>query len=62
MLASMKKGIAKVNVGTEVRQAYEQAIKTSGSVDAAKDAVYKRTVSLLQDWFGLTGIAKRVHS
>jgi ketose-bisphosphate aldolase len=56
MLASMKKGIAKVNVGTEIRQAYEQALKEGGSVQAAQDAVYARTVSLIRDWFGLTGI------
>jgi len=56
MLASMKKGIAKVNVGTEIRQAYEQALKERGSVTAAQDAVYARTVSLIKDWFGLNGI------
>ena len=31
MLASMKRGIAKVNVGTEIRQAYEQALKSGGT-------------------------------
>jgi fructose-bisphosphate aldolase class II len=60
MLASMKKGIAKVNVGTEIRQAYEQALKDRGSVAAAQDAVYARTVSLIKDWFGLTGIRARI--
>jgi ketose-bisphosphate aldolase len=60
MLASMKKGIAKVNVGTEIRQAYEQALKASGSVAAAQDAVYERTVALIKDWFGLTGIRARI--
>jgi len=56
MRASMKAGIAKVNVGTEIRQAYEQAIKAGGSVTQAQDAVYQRTVSLIKDWFGLSGI------
>jgi ketose-bisphosphate aldolase len=60
MLASMKKGIAKVNVGTEIRQSYEQALKASGSVAAAQDAVYARTVSLIKDWFGLVGIRSRI--
>jgi fructose-bisphosphate aldolase class II len=60
MLASMKKGIAKVNVGTEIRQAYEQALKAKGTVTAAQDAVYDRTVSLIKDWFGLTGIRARI--
>jgi fructose-bisphosphate aldolase class II len=60
MRAAMKKGIAKVNVGTEIRQAYEQAMKAKGSVKAAQDAVYERTVSLISDWFGLTGIRARI--
>lgn len=60
MLASMKKGIAKVNVGTEIRQAYEQALNAKGTVRAAQDAVYARTVSLIRDWFKLTGIRDRL--
>jgi ketose-bisphosphate aldolase len=60
MLASMKKGIAKVNVGTEIRQAYEQVIKENGTVKAAQEAVYARTVFLIKDWFRLTGIRGRL--
>jgi len=60
MLASMKRGIAKVNVGTEIRQVYEQALKEKGSEKAAQDAVYLRTVSLIRDWFKLTGIRERL--
>jgi len=60
VLASMKKGIAKINVGTEIRQAYETGLKTGGSVAAAQDAVYERTVSLIRDWFGLSGIRSRI--
>jgi ketose-bisphosphate aldolase len=62
VLASMKKGIAKINVGTEVRQAYEQALKATGSVPAAQEALYVRTVSLIRDWFGLSGIRSRLFS
>ena len=56
MLASMKRGIAKVNVGTEIRQAYEQARKSGGDEKAAQDAVYLRTSALIKEWFKLTGI------
>ena len=56
MLASMKRGIAKVNVGTEIRQTYEQALKNGGDEKAAQEAVYLRTSSLIKDWFKLTGI------
>jgi ketose-bisphosphate aldolase len=39
----IKAGIAKINVGTEIRQAYEQEMKASGAVDKAREAVYKKT-------------------
>jgi ketose-bisphosphate aldolase len=60
MLASMKRGIAKVNVGTEIRQAYEQAYKEKGDVKTAQAAVYTRTVELIRDWFKLAGIRERL--
>ncbi len=55
LLAAIKKGIAKVNVGTEIRQAYEPALRTSGDVAAAQEAVYDRTCWLIRDYFGLAG-------
>jgi fructose-bisphosphate aldolase, class II len=58
VLGSMKRGIAKVNVGFEIRKAYEDAI--SGGVTAAQDAVYKRTRSLIKDHFGTSGIARSI--
>jgi fructose-bisphosphate aldolase class II len=60
LLAAMKGGIAKVNVGTEIRQAYERALAAGGDVEAARKAVYERTVSLVRDWFGISGIRARV--
>ncbi|HVO39671.1 MAG TPA: class II fructose-bisphosphate aldolase [Spirochaetia bacterium] len=53
----MKRGIAKINVGFEIRKAYEDALKSSSSVDKAQDAVYHRTRSLIKDHFGISGIA-----
>jgi ketose-bisphosphate aldolase len=55
MLAAVQRGIAKVNIGTEIRQAYEQTLKGSGSVASAQDAVYERTASLIRDYFGVAG-------
>jgi ketose-bisphosphate aldolase len=55
LLAAIKQGIAKVNVGTEIRQAYETALRESESVTAAQDAVYERTCWLIRDYFGLAG-------
>jgi fructose-bisphosphate aldolase class II len=55
MLAAVQRGIAKVNVGTEIRQAYERTLKESGSIASAQDAVYERTCWLIRDYFGVAG-------
>lgn len=60
LLAAIKRGIAKVNVGTEIRQAYESALRASGSVSVAQDAVYARTCWLIRDYFGLAGTRKQI--
>jgi fructose-bisphosphate aldolase class II len=60
LLAAIKKGITKVNIGTEIRQAYESALRESGSVATAQDTVYERTCWLIRDYFGLAGVRKLV--
>lgn len=55
LLAAVQRGIAKVNVGTEIRQVYEQALKESGSTVWAQDAVYDRTCWFIQDHLGVAG-------
>jgi ketose-bisphosphate aldolase len=60
LLAAIKRGITKVNVGTEIRQTYEPALAQSGSVAAAQDAVFERTCWLLRDYFGLAGTRRRI--
>lgn len=60
LLAAIKKGITKVNIGTEIRQAYESALNESGSVATAQDAVYERTCWLIRDYFGLAGVRELV--
>ena len=60
LLAAIKKGIAKVNIGTEIRQAYESVLRTSGTVATAQKAVYERTSWMIRDYFGLTGTRKLV--
>jgi fructose-bisphosphate aldolase class II len=54
--AAIQKGVAKINIATEIRQAYEVAYRQTGSVDAARDAVYARTTWLIRDYYAFTGI------
>jgi ketose-bisphosphate aldolase len=60
ILASMQHGIAKINVATEIRQAYEVALRETGSVLQAKHAVYERTRWVLKDFLQIAGIREKV--
>jgi fructose/tagatose bisphosphate aldolase len=56
----MKLGIAKINVATEIRQAYEAAIKQTDSQLKAQQAVYERTRWVIDDFLGLAGMRGKV--
>ena len=55
ILAAIQNGIPKINVGTEIRQPYEVAMKETGDVKKAQEACYQRTRWVLKDFFGITG-------
>ncbi len=58
--SAMKFGIAKINIGTEIRQAYEVALKGTGSVPQAQQAVYTRTRWVIEEFLGVAGIREKV--
>jgi fructose/tagatose bisphosphate aldolase len=60
VLESFKCGIAKINIATEIRQAYEVALKATNDLENAQEATYRKTRWLIEDYFGLAGIAKRI--
>jgi len=60
VLAAIRRGIAKVNVGTEIRQAYETALRKTGSVAGAQQATYERTSWVIKDYFGINGQRARL--
>ncbi len=57
---AMQFGIAKINIGTEIRQAYEQKLKETNSVARAQEAVYERTGWVLEEFLGVAGIYSKV--
>ena len=57
---AMEHGVAKINIGTELRQTYEQTLKHSSSIDQAQLAVYEQTRTMLRDFFGVSGTAGRI--
>ena len=56
--AGIKAGIAKINVGTELRQPYERALRETGSVEAAQESVYIRCRELIRDFLHTAGNAE----
>jgi len=57
---AMKHGIAKINVGTEIRQPYERVLKETGSVAKAQQVVYDRSVWVLRDFLGISGLREKL--
>jgi len=55
LLGGIKRGISKVNVATEIRQPYEQALKAGRPAAEALEAVYTRTRELIEGWFRQAG-------
>ena len=51
----MKKGIAKMNIGADIRQAYERALQGGGRPEEAREAVYRRARWLLAEHLRLSG-------
>jgi fructose-bisphosphate aldolase class II len=56
LLSAIQRGVAKVNIATEIRQAYEATLRETNSVEAARQAVYERTTWLIRDYFGFSGM------
>jgi fructose/tagatose bisphosphate aldolase len=60
LLAAVKRGIAKINVGTEIRQPYETTFKETGDVARAQEAVYTRTMGYLKSYIELAGTRDQI--
>jgi ketose-bisphosphate aldolase len=54
LVAAIRGGIVKINVGTEIRQAFERTLRGADR-EAAMEAVYERTVALIRDRFSVSG-------
>ena len=59
---AIRNGIAKINVGTEIRQAYEAAFRETHDVRAAQEAVYDRTLWILREYYELEGSRRIIAS
>ena len=53
----IRAGIAKINVGTELRQPYERAMRERNDVEYARERVYTRCRELIRDFLHTSGDA-----
>jgi ketose-bisphosphate aldolase len=51
ILEVIKKGLTKLNIGTDIRHAYERALNATGSVTAAQDAVAQKMEYLINEYY-----------
>ena len=55
IVAAVRQGIAKINVGTDIRQPYEAVMRDGGGVEAAREQVYIKTRWVIRDFLGISG-------
>ncbi len=62
IMDAIRNGIAKINIGTEIRQAYEKGVKEgNGDTEKGRDMVYKRTRELISGFFEISGTARIIN-
>jgi ketose-bisphosphate aldolase len=52
---AVKNGLSKLNIGTDIRQAYEKALGSTDSVEQAQKACSEKMEYLIVDYFGIQG-------
>jgi ketose-bisphosphate aldolase len=60
VLEGIRNGIAKINIGTEIRQAYEKSLALGKSESAAQQAVADKVAQLVTDVYGIGGSLTRL--
>lgn len=50
ILRAIENGVAKINVGTDIRQPYEAALRSGRDVEYAREQVFQKTVWVLRDF------------
>jgi ketose-bisphosphate aldolase len=58
--AAAQEGVVKLNIGTEIRKAYQQARETTGSLAAAQEAVAQGVREIVTERLGIAGSASRL--
>jgi fructose-bisphosphate aldolase class II len=60
VLQAIQNGITKINVGTEIRQAYEQGWRESGEIRKGQRMLKERLQELIEEYYEIKGSALRL--
>ncbi len=60
VLEAIHNGMAKINIGTDIRQPYERALAAGASVEDAQAAVAETITKIIREVYGLEGSAERL--
>ena len=60
ILEGIQNGIAKINIGTEIRQAYEKALAEGKGESAAQEAVAAKIEELVTNVYGIAGSRRKL--
>lgn len=58
ILEAMKNGLSKINIGTDIRQAYEKELRASGDIEKAREKVSETMDYLIVDYYKIEGSKK----
>jgi ketose-bisphosphate aldolase len=62
VLAGIKNGVTKINIGTAIRQRYEKEIRKTGKVEDAQKQVGEEMQNLIEYYYGIRGSARKLAS
>ena len=62
IMAGIKNGVTKINIGTALRQKYEQGLRSRGKASFAQKLVQEQVHDMITDYFGIEGSALKLAS
>ncbi len=60
VLAGIRNGVTKINIGTAIRQAYEKELRKTGEVKSAQMQVREEMRQLIEGYYGIRGSARKL--
>lgn len=55
LLKTIENGLTKINIGTDIRQAYEKSVRKTGNIEKARDEVSKVMEYLIVEYYEIKG-------